>query len=87
MRAADTAVLREADPAVRGEMPRFQLVDRCLNQAAEFLALFLRDGGLQVLDLGRLFPNEDDESHIGNAADPGIANELWIEGQKAFGLF
>src|SRR5579864_5820721 len=39
MRAAHTAVIRETDPAVRGEMPRFQLMDRRLNQPAEFFAL------------------------------------------------
>ena len=64
MRAADTAVLRETDPAVGGEKPRFKLMDGRLNQTAELPALFLRDRGLQVLDLRSLLPDEHDEGHI-----------------------
>ena len=87
MRAAHAAVLREADPAVRGELARFELTDGRFNQPAEFLALLFRDRGLQVLDFGQLLSHEDDEGHIGNAADPGIADELRIEREKPFGLF
>ena len=87
MRAAHAAVLRETDPAVGGELPRFKLMDGRLNQPAEFPALFLGDRGFQVLDLGRLLPDEYDKSHIRDAADPGIANELWIKGEKPLWLF
>jgi len=87
IRAAHTAVLREADTAVGGEKSRFKLMDGRLNQTAEFTALFLRDRGFQVLDLGRLLPDEHDKGDIRYATDPGIANELWIEGEKPLRLF
>ena len=68
-------------------MTRFQLIDRRFNQTAEFLALLFGDCSLQVLDLGQLFADEHNEGHIRDAADPGIADELWIKRQKAFRLF
>ena len=41
MRAADTAVLRETDAAVGGELPGFQLLNGRFNQTAEFTPLFV----------------------------------------------
>jgi hypothetical protein len=45
-------------------------MDGRFDETTKFPALFLRDGGLQVLDLGCLFPDEHDKSHIRDSADP-----------------
>jgi hypothetical protein len=45
LRATDTAVLGEADAAVRKELACFDLANRGPNQLAEFAALFVSDRG------------------------------------------
>src|SRR4029077_5384327 len=87
MRAADTSVLRETDAAVRKEVARLNLNDRSLNQATILTSLLVRNGCFQILNPRNAFPNEDDERHIANSADPGIANHLGIERQQSRRLF
>ena len=70
MRAADAAVLREADTAVGRELTRFDLANRCFNETPVFVALFFRDGCSQILNLGMMFPHEHHERHIADSADP-----------------
>ena len=50
IRATAAGVLGEADAAVRQELGRLDSADRVLYQVTKFLALFLGDGGSQVLD-------------------------------------
>src|SRR2546426_11070508 len=50
VRAAAAGVLGKADATVRHEMGRFDSLYRVCDQVAELLALFVRDGGAQVLD-------------------------------------
>lgn len=75
MRTAHAAVLREANPAVRWKLASFDLVDRRFDQPTELTALFLGDRGFQILDLRPLFSHEHNEGDVGNATNPGIANE------------
>jgi hypothetical protein len=64
---------------VRRELARFDLANGRFNKAIVLAALFFRNGCLQILDLGMIFPHEHHESHIGDPADPGITNQLWVE--------
>src|SRR5713226_2380916 len=86
MGAAQAAVLGKADTAVRNELSRFDLADRCLNKAPELLALLFRDRRSQILNFGSMLPDEDDQCHFRNPTDPGIANELWIKRKQSLGL-
>jgi hypothetical protein len=74
MWTARASVLREADAAVRRELARFDLANRPFDDATILAALFVRNGCLQILNFGMIFPHEHYERHIGNPTDPGIAN-------------
>src|SRR5580700_579239 len=87
MSATHASVLREADTAVRGELARFDLTDCCFDEAAVFTPLLVRNGCLQVLNLGNALSNEDHQCNILNSADPGIADHLRIKRHEAFRLF
>ena len=39
------------------------------------------------MNFGNAFPDKHDKGHIGDSADPGIANQLRIEREQAFGFF
>src|ERR1700740_3129271 len=83
MRATHTFVLRETDAAVRREEPRLDLADRGLDQTTVLASLLVRNRCFQILNFRNAFPNEDDERHIANSADPGVANHLGIERQQS----
>src|SRR5271154_5705263 len=87
MSAAHTAVLGKADPAVRKELPRFNLISGGLNQLAKLPALLFSDGYPQILNLRCVLAHEDNQSNIRNASHPGITNQLGIECQKTLRLF
>src|SRR6266851_4912564 len=86
MRAAQAAVLRKADTAVRNKLSRFDLADRSLHKAPELLPLFFRDRCSQILNLGSMLSHEDDQCYFRNPADPGITDELRVERKQSLGL-
>src|SRR5260370_454102 len=86
MWATQAAVLGEADAGVRNKLSAFDLADRRLHEAPELLALLFRDRSSQVLNLGSVFPDEDDQCYLGNPADPGVTNKLRVERKQSFGL-
>src|SRR5713226_1189032 len=86
MWAAQAAVLRKADTAVRNKLSRFDLADRCLHEASELLTLLFRDGRSQVLNFGSMLPDEDDQRYFRNPTDPGITDELRVEREQSLGL-
>src|SRR6266436_634408 len=86
MWAAQAAVLGKADTAVRNKLSRFDLADRCLHEAPELLTLLFRDGRSQVLNLGSMLPDENDQCYFRNPTDPGITDELWVERKQSFGF-
>src|SRR5216684_1489640 len=86
MWAAQAAVLGEADTAVRNKLSRFDLADRCLHQAPELLTLFVRDRRSQILNLGSMLPDEDDQGYFRDPTDPGITDELWVERKQSLRL-
>jgi hypothetical protein len=70
IRTAAARVLGKADATVCGKVRRLDSTDRAFHQAAKLLALFLADGGAQVLNLNKAFA---DENHLGdfrNASNP-----------------
>src|ERR1700680_1031985 len=86
MRTADAAVLGEANSTVRRKLTGLDLPRSRFDQSTKFLALLFRDGRSQVLDLRHVLAHEDDQSHIGDAADPGVADQLRVERQQTFRL-
>ena len=78
IRTAAAGVLREADAAVRQELGRLDLLDGRLDQLTEFAALLIVDGGTQVQNLDQALAHENHLSDFGDAADPGVANQLRI---------
>src|SRR5271170_6051666 len=78
MSAAHAAVLGKADPAVRKELPRFNLISGGLNQLAKLPALLLVNGCLQILNLRCVLAHKDDQSNIGDSRRPEITNQLGI---------
>jgi hypothetical protein len=85
--ATGTRVLWKADPAVRKELSSLNLFNRVLNQSAELISLFLRDGRAQVLDFNQPFAHKNDLRNIRDARHPRIADQLWIERYKALRFF
>src|SRR5229473_3779670 len=86
MWAAQAAVLGKANAAVRNKLSRFDLADRCLHEAPELLTLLFRDRSSQILNLGSMLPDEDDQCYFRNPTDPGITDELRIERKQSLGL-
>src|SRR6266478_7899038 len=86
MWAAQAAVLGKADTAVQNKLSRFDLTDRSLHKAPELLTLLFRDRRSQILNLGSMLPDEDDQCHFRNPTDPGITNELRVERKQSLGL-
>ena len=76
MGAADAAVLWESDAAVRGELGRFDLVDRRCHQAAKFPALVFGNRCPQILDFRLLLADKDHQTHFGKSGEPGIVDQL-----------
>jgi hypothetical protein len=69
------------------ETAGFNLADGGLHKLAELAALLVRDGRFQVLDLRQMLAHKYDERDLADTADPGIANRLGVEREKAFGSF
>jgi len=86
VRAADAAVLREPNSRVRRELCRLDLPDRGFNQLAKFPTLFFANRCQQVLNFRDAFPHESHNGYIGDARDPGVADQLEIKRCQTFGL-
>ena len=65
------------------EVSCFDLADGSPDQLAELPPLLVADRGLEVLDLGNTLADEGHNRYIGDPADPGVADELWIQGQES----
>jgi len=53
------------------------------RKVAEVLALFLGDGGAQVLNLDQILADEHDLGDIGDASHPRMTNNLRIQRQQS----
>jgi len=78
MRAARATVHGKANPGVPRELPCFDSANCRFDELAKFLLLALADRRGEVLNLRQMFSDEDDQSHLANTADPGVADQLRI---------
>ena len=85
MSAADAPVLREADSRVGRELCSLDLTDRCLDHLAKLLTLLFGDRSQEILNLGEALPHKSHDGNLGNAGNPGVANELKVERGEALG--
>jgi hypothetical protein len=60
LRAADAAVLGEADATVRQELAGFDMAGRCFDQTPELFSLLICDGGFEVLNFREPLSDERD---------------------------
>src|SRR5438105_9262017 len=75
---AGAGVLREADATVGQELGGFDPADRVLDQVAELFALFVPDDRPEVLNLDQTLTDKHHLGYIGDAGDPGVADQLRI---------
>jgi hypothetical protein len=87
LRATDASVLREPDAAMRHELTSFDMTGRRLNHTAKFFPLLVGDGGLEVLNLRELLSDKRDQRHVGDPADPGVADQLGIKSEQTIRFF
>src|ERR1051326_8347622 len=60
--------------------------NRAVNECSELLALFVADGGCQVLNFNQALAHEYNLRDFADTGDPGIADQLRIEPEQSFGL-
>ena len=63
----------------------FDSSDSVIDQLTKLIALFVGDGGAEVLNLDQALADEDDLGDVGDAGDPGVADELRIEHEEPGG--
>jgi hypothetical protein len=64
---------------VRQKVRRLDSADCAFYQIAKFLALFLSDGGAQVLDLDQTLADKYYLGNLRNTRYPRVANQLRIQ--------
>src|SRR5439155_2123197 len=78
IRTAAARVLWETDAAVGQELRSLDLPDGRFHQLPELAPLLIADAGMQVLNLDQPLAYEHHLGDFGDAADPGIANQLRV---------
>ena len=86
MGTADAPVLWESDSWPRKEPGSFDLTDRRVNKLAKLLPLLFGDRSQQVLNLRDAFPHKRHNGDVGDARDPGVADELKVKRGQSVGL-
>src|ERR1017187_7863093 len=76
-------ILGKADATVRQKVRRLDSTDCAIHQATKLLALFLRYGGAQVLNLNQALADKYHLRDFGDACHPGIADKLGIQRQQS----
>src|ERR1700688_4166588 len=79
MRAANAPVLGKPDSWMRRKLCRFDLTSGRFDELPKLLTLLFRDRSQQVLNLRNAFPNKSHNGNIGDAGDPGVADELKVK--------
>jgi hypothetical protein len=79
--AGGTGILGEADATVGRELRSLDSLNGIPDKGAEFLTLFIRNGGAQVLNFDQTFPHKDHLGHVRDARQPGVAQELRAKSQ------
>ena len=57
------------------------------DELGEFQTLLVGDGGAQILNFDQTFAYEDDLRDVRNTRNPGVTDQLGIEGQQSIRLF
>src|ERR1700675_4421877 len=86
MGAADAPVLREADSWVGRELGSFDLTSGRFDQLAKLPPLLIGNRSQQILNLRDALPHESHNGDVGDASDPGVADELEVKRCQPFGL-
>ncbi len=84
--ATDASVLRETNSEPGRELSSFDLADRRFHHLNKLAALLVGDRSHQVLNLRDAFSDESHNGHVGDASDPGVANQLEVKRCQSFGL-
>ena len=72
-------ILWKTDAAMRQEQPGLDPSHCVIDQGCKFLALLVRNGGLEVLNLDQAFAYENNLGNFVDARHPRIADELRIQ--------
>src|ERR1035437_2434740 len=86
MGTADAPVLRETDSWAERELGSFNLTDRRFNQLAKLATLLIGNRSQQILNLWDALPHESHNGDVGDATDPGVADQLEVKRCQPFGL-
>ena len=86
MCAADAPVLRETDSWAGRELGSFDLTDRRFDHLAKLPTLLFGNRSQQILNLRNAFPHESHNGNVGDASDPGVANQLKVKRCQPLGL-
>jgi len=72
---------------VRQKVRRLDSADCAFDQATKLLALFVGDGGAQVLNLDQALADKDDLGDVGDTGYPRVADQLRIQRQQCVWFF
>src|ERR1039458_2301766 len=86
MGTADAPVLRGTEFWAGEELGRFNLTDRRFHHLVKLATLLIGNRSQQILNLRDAFPYESHNGYIGNATDPGVADQLEVKRCQSFGL-
>src|SRR6516162_7328800 len=86
MRTARASVLRKTNTAMERELRGLDLADDVCQQSTKFRSLFFRNRRFQILNLQMMLSHKHNERHFGDAGDPRIADQLWIERKQSSGF-
>src|ERR1039458_240220 len=86
MGTADAPVLRETDSWAWRELGSFDLIDRRFHHLAKLATLLIGNRSQQILNLWDALPHESHNGDVGDATDPGVADQLEVQRCQSFGL-
>ena len=68
------------------ELGSFDLTNRRINYLAKLSTLLVGDRSQQILNLRNTFPHESHNGDVGDASDPGVADQLEVQRCQTLGL-
>src|ERR1700688_1108713 len=86
MCTANASVLRKPDSWMRRKLCSFNLTSGRFDQLTKLLPLLFCNRSQQVLNFRNAFPNKRHNGDVGDASDPGVADELKVKRRQPLGL-